>query len=159
MLAAFITLLRMRSPRALSPFASSPDVTGCTTTHGQYCWSAWLPLLVRAFRSRLARRERVCTPLLHVFTTCPRRRLRSSLAELADFFLAFSTIAARRRRTLFASSPEPRTVVIQSPRLLLFGGEFSLGKRCRPSYIPRLRVAETIVAKRTAAFERLVMSA
>jgi len=156
-LAAFIRLLRMRSPWVLSPFASSPDVTGGTTTHGQYCWSAWLLLLVRALRSRPARRERVHTPLACIYdlsaASSPVFARRTG-----RFFLAFSTIAARRRRTLFASSPELRTVVIQSPRLLLFGANFH-SERGVVRHIPRLRVAETIVAKRTAAFERLVMSA
>jgi len=157
-LAAFITLLRMRSPRALSPFASSPDVTGGTTTHGQYCWSAWLLLLVRALRSRLARRERVCTPLLHVFTTCPRRRLRSSLAELADFFSRFrrSLLEGAGRSSRRRLSRE--RLSFNHPVCCCSGANFH-SERGVVRHIPRLRVAETIVAKRTAAFERLVMSA
>ena len=137
-------------PRRLTSQAAPRHTVNTAGRRGCCCWCGRSAPVLHA--------ERECTPLLHVFTTCPRRRLRSSLAKLADFFLAFSTIAARRRRTLFASSPEPRTVVIQSPRLLLFGANFH-SERGVVRHIPRLRVAETIVAKRTAAFERLVMSA
>ena len=68
-------------PRRLTSQAAPRHTVNTAGWRGCRCWCGRSAPVLHA--------ERVCTPLLHVFTTCPRRRVRSSLAELADFFSRF----------------------------------------------------------------------